>query len=66
MGIRCPTGTNTTGFIRHVYDDISEEEIKSEINEMFSESSCELFKRKTDSKFTGSIKVEFKSRDDLL
>ena len=52
------------GFIKHVYQDIPEADIKAEVEAQFPNSSeVELFKK--DKKFTGSIKVNFNSEEDL-
>ena len=51
------------GIIKHVYQDISEEDLIATVESQFVNSEVELFKR--DQKFTGSIKVTFNSEDDL-
>ena len=66
-GMKIPGDYNTTGMIKHVYDDKTEDEMRQEILSKYEEdiSGCEFLKRK-DNSFMGMIKVEFKSRNSLL
>ena len=67
-GMKIPGADNTTGIVKHVYDDLPEEQMKDAIMNNYSEDieGCEFLKRKGDDSFMGLIKVEFKSRDSLL
>jgi hypothetical protein len=65
-GMKVPGVNNTIGIVKHVYDDLTEDEIKDGILEHYPNAEFEFFKRKSDNSFMGIIKVDFKSRDDLL
>ena len=56
-GVKRPGEPNTFGIIKYVYDDVSEDDIVKQ----FSGVECDFFKRKSDNKFSGMIKVDFKS-----
>ena len=63
-GVASPMDMQTSGIIKHVYVDESEEEIESELKTTYpSISKVELFKK--NGSFTGTIKVIFKSRKDM-
>ena len=66
-GMRTPGESNTTGIIKHVYDDLSEDEMKNGLMNNYEEDieSCEFLKRRSDNSFMGLIKVVFKSREKL-
>ena len=64
--MKVPGVTNTVGIVKHVYDDLTEDQMKDGINEHYPDADCEFFKRKSDNSFMGIIKVDFKSRTDLL
>ena len=51
--------------IKHVFDDVSEDVIKEDISKQYPGSEIELFKRQSDGKFLGTIKVDFKDRQKL-
>ena len=63
--MKTPGETNTCGVVKHVFDDLSEADIESSIKSMFPEAECDFFKRKSDGKFTGMIKVDFRDRETL-
>ena len=67
-GMKQPGEFNTTGIIKHVYDERTEDEMKNDILTNYSGDieDCEFLKRKNDNSFMGMIKVEFKSRSSLL
>ena len=65
VGMRTPGNTNTAGVIKHVFDDVSEDVIKEDISKQYPGSEIELFKRQSDGKFLGTIKVDFKDRQKL-
>ena len=50
-------------FIKHVYQDISVDDIKSQVEAQCPNSEAEPFRK--NQKFTGSIKVSFKSNEDF-
>ena len=60
-GLKRPVEFNTFGIIKYVYDDVSEDEIKDDIVKQFPGVECDFFKRKSDNKLSGMIKVDFKS-----
>jgi hypothetical protein len=66
--MKMPGESNSTGIIKHVYDELSEDSMRNEILEHYSEDieEIEFLKRKTDDSFMGLIKVECKSRDSLM
>ena len=64
--MKTPGEINTAGVVKYVYDDFSEEEMKNDISHRYPGAECEFFKRKTDDKFMGMIKVDFKNRTTLL
>lgn len=68
VGMKIPGHHNTTGMIKHVYDENSENDMKNDILHHYSEDieELEFLKRKNDDSFMGMIKVECKSRDSLL
>ena len=63
-GMKIPGEDNSVGLVKHVYDDLNEEEIIEEIQKAYPGAECEFFKRK-DQSFSGLIKVDFKSRETL-
>ena len=67
MGMKIPGESNSTGIIKHVYDDLTEEEMRKELTEKYEDDieSCEFLKRKANDSFMGLIKVSFKSREKL-
>lgn len=65
-GMKIPGESNTAGIIKYVYDDISENDIKEAIKSKCPAAECDFFKRRSDGKFNGMIKVDFKTRSDLL
>ena len=67
LGMRKPGQSNTTGIIKHVYDDLTEDDMRNEIMENYKDDidNCEFLKRKADNSFMGLIKVAFKSREKL-
>ena len=64
-GMKTPGETNTCGVVKYVFDDVSETDIESSIKEKFENADCDFFKRKSDGRFTGMIKVDFKDRATL-
>lgn len=55
----------TSGIVKHVYqEEASEEQVKEHILETYPVSDVELFKR--NGNFTGTMKITFKTRKDLL
>lgn len=66
VGIRCPSESNSCGIIRHIVDDVEEAKIKADINSAFPGATSQLFTRKSDGRFLGTVKVQFGSRTDLL
>lgn len=63
-GMKIPGESNTVGIIKHLYDDVSENDIKQAITCEFPNAECDFFKR--NGTFSGIVKVDFKSRSDLL
>ena len=63
-GIVSPETLHTSGIIKHVYEDVKESELIDNIKSRYNVSNVELFKR--DNKFTGTLKVTFKERKDLV
>ena len=63
--MKTPGVTNTAGIIKHVVDDISPENIEKDIKEQFPDAEVELFRRKSDGRFLGTVKVDFKDRTVL-
>ena len=55
---------NSAGIVKYVYDDISEAQITSEIEQNYPGAEFELFKTK-ENVFTGMIKVTFKDHEEL-
>ena len=56
---------HTSGIIKHVYEEVEESELVDNIQwSRYNVSNVELFKR--DNKFTGTLKVTFKERKDLV
>ena len=55
---------HTSGIIKHVYEEVEESELVDNIKSRYNVSNVELFKR--DNKFTGTLKVTFKERKDLV
>jgi len=66
IGMRIPGNNNTIGIVKYVYDDRSEQEMLTGIQQDYPDAECYFFKRKSDNSFNGMIKVDFKSRDTLL
>ena len=65
VGMKIPGHHNTTGMIKHVYDDNTEADMRNDILEQYGEEieELEFLKRKSDNSFMGMIKVEFKTRE---
>ena len=51
------------GIIRNIYKDVTEKQIKMSINAVYTNAEIDVFKR--EEKFTGTVKVLFKSEDEL-
>ena len=64
-GLKIPGEGNRVGVIKHVYNDMSEEELTAEIKDKFPGATCEFFKRPKTEEFTGIIKVEFADEQTL-
>ena len=64
-GMKTPGEINTCGVVKHLYEDLTEEEIVTGIQDSFPNAQCELFRRKTDNKFIEMVKADFKSRQSL-
>lgn len=58
-GLKIPGEGNKVGIIKHVHNDMTEEEMTAELQEKFPGSTCEFFKRPKTEEFNGIIKVEF-------
>ena len=67
-GMKLPGESNTVGIIKHVYDELSEQEMRDDLMNHYPEEieECEFFKRKSDNSFMGLIKIVCKSRVSLL
>ena len=67
-GMRSPGNDNKSGIIKHVYDELTESDMRTDIMGNYSNDieSLEFLKRKSDNTFMGLIKVEFKSRESML
>ena len=63
-GIVSPKTLQTTGIIKHVYKEVEESELVDNIKSRYDVSNVELIKR--DDKITGTLKVTFKERKDLV
>ena len=64
-GLKRPGESNTFGIIKYVYDNVIEDEIKDDIVKQFPGIECDFFKRKSDDKFIGMIKDDFRSHTSL-
>ena len=64
-GMKIPGESNSVGLIKYVYDDIDVKEIEKEIIQKYPDATCDFFKRKSDGKFSGMVKVDFGSRTML-
>ena len=65
QGVTSPLEMHTSGIIKHIYTDNSEEDIINELTERYTSiKKVELFKK--DNNFSGIVKVIFNSRKDLL
>ena len=67
-GMKMPGDFNTVGIIKHVYDDIEENEVTTNLKSKYGDKivSCELMRKRSDKSFSGMIKVEFDSRGSLM
>jgi len=63
-GVVSPDSLHTSGIVKHVYLDATEEDIKTSIMDKYAASDVDFFKR--NGNFSGTIKVTFNSRKDLL
>jgi len=63
-GVVSPDSLHTSGIVKHVYLDASEEDIKKSIMDKYAVSDVDFFKR--NGTFSGTIKVTFNTRNDLL
>ena len=64
-GIKTLGEYKTCGVVKHIYEDLTEEEIVTRIQDSLSNAQCELFRRQMDNKFIGMVKLDFKSRRSL-
>ena len=65
QGVASPTDMQTSGLIKHVYMDQSETDIEAELKSKYPcIPKTEFFKR--NGSFSGTIKVIFKTRNDLV
>ena len=64
-GMKIPGGGNSIGLVKHVYDYEDTNAIQGEISKAYPGSTCEFFKRKSDGKFSGMIKVDFMNETTL-
>ena len=62
-GVTSPQTLQTSGIIKHVYADCSEEEIEENIKANYAVSKVEVFKR--NGEMTGTVKVTFNSQKEL-
>ena len=62
-GLLRPGKTIFPGIIRNIYKDVTEKQIKMSINAVYTNAEIDVFKR--EEKFTGTVKVLFKSEDEL-
>ena len=58
-GFVSPDSLHTSGIVKHVYLDASEENIKTSIMDKYTASDVDIFKRNCN--FGGTIKVTFNS-----
>ena len=58
-GMKIPGGGNSIGLIKYVYDTDDTKQIEEEIKKVYPVAECDFFKRKSDGKFSGMIKVDF-------
>ena len=63
-GVVSPDALHTSGIVKHVYLDAPEDEIKTSIMDKYPVSNVEFFKR--NGNFTGTMKVTFNTRKDLM
>ena len=63
LGVVSPETLHTSGIVKHVYLDDSEETIENWIKDKYSVSNVEFFKR--NGQFHGTIKITFNNRKDL-
>ena len=61
-GIETTGENNTCYVVKHIYEDVAEEEIVTGTQNSFPNAQCELFRRKTNNKFIGMVKLDFKSQ----
>lgn len=62
-GITPPQSLQTSGIVKHVYVDCTEEEIEQNIKSNYNVSKVEIFKK--NGEMTGTVKVTFNSQKDL-
>ena len=63
-GITPPQNLQTSGIVKHVYVDCSEEEIEENIKSNYNASKVEVFKK--NGMMTGTVKITFNSQKDLV
>lgn len=63
-GVVAPDALHTSGIVKHVYLDASEEDIDKWIREKTYSFKCGVFKR--NDQFHGTIKITFNNREDLM
>ena len=62
-GITSPLDLQTSGIVKHVYSDCSEEEIQENIKQNYNATKVEAFKR--NGEMTGTVKITFSSQKEL-
>ena len=53
----------STGIVKHIYQDLSEEDLVAEITATYPDSELDFFKKNDE--FTGTLKIKFKDEETL-